>query len=38
MIMSEIGGKTFTRSLLDIGASVNILPKEVFDHHHVGDS
>ena len=28
---------TFTRSLLDIGASINILPKVVFDHHHVGE-
>ena len=26
---------TFTRSLLDTGASINILPKAVFDHHHV---
>ena len=37
MIMSEIGGMSFTRSLLDIGASINILPKSVFNHHHVGE-
>ena len=37
MITSEIGGMTFTRSLLDTGASINILPKAVFDHHHVGE-
>ena len=37
MIMSEIGGMTFTRSLLDIGASIIILPKVVFDRHHVGE-
>ena len=37
MIMSEIGGMSFTRSLLDTGASINILPKAVFDHHHVGE-
>ena len=37
MIMSEIGGMTFTRSLLDIGASINILPKVVFDRHRVGE-
>ena len=35
MITSEIGGMTFTRSLLDTGASINILPKAVFDRHHV---
>ena len=35
MIMSEIGGMNFTRSLYDIGASINILPKIVFDCHHV---
>ena len=35
MIMSEIGGMTFTRSLLDTGASINILPKAIFDCHHV---
>ena len=35
MITSEIGGMTFTRSLLDTEASINILPKAVFDHHHV---
>ena len=37
MIMSEIGGMSFTRSLLDTGASINILPKVVFDRHHVGE-
>ena len=37
MITSEIGGMTFTRSLLDTGASINILPKAVFDRHHVGE-
>ena len=37
MIMSEIGGMTFTRSLLYTGASINILPKAVFDRHHVGE-
>ena len=35
MITSEIGGMSFTRSLLDTGASINILPKAVFDRHHV---
>ena len=29
MIMSEMGGMSFTRSLLDTGASINILPKAV---------
>ena len=37
MITSEIGGMSFTRSLLDTGASINILPKAVFDRHHVGE-
>ena len=37
MITSEIGGMSFTRSLLDTGASMNILPKAVFDFHHVGE-
>ena len=36
MITSEIGGMSFTRSFLDTGASINILPKAVFDRHHVG--
>ena len=31
MITTEIGGTTFTRSLLVTGASVNILPKAIFD-------
>ena len=26
---------TFTSSMLDTGASINILPKAVLDHHHV---
>ena len=34
MIMSEIGGMTFTRSTLDIRASINILPEAIFDRHH----
>ena len=37
MITSEIEGMSFTRSLLDTEASINILPKAVFDHHHVGE-
>ena len=37
MITSEIGGMSFTRFLLDTGASINILPKAVFDRHHVGE-
>ena len=37
MIRSEIGGMSFTRSLLDTGASINILSKVVFDCHHVGE-
>ena len=36
MISCEIGGRTFTRSLLDMGASVNILPKGVYDICLVG--
>ena len=35
MITSDIGRMSFTRSLLDTGASINILPKAVFDRHHV---
>ena len=35
MITIKIGGMTFTRSLLDTRASINILPKAVFDHHHI---
>ena len=31
MISCEIGGRTFTRSLLDTGPTVNILPKGVYD-------
>ena len=37
MITSEIEGMTFTRSLLDTRASINILPKAVYDRHHVGE-
>ena len=37
MIMSEIGGMSFTRSLLDTRTSINILPKALFDRHHVGE-
>ena len=37
IITSEIGGMSFTRSLLDTGASINVLPKAVFDCHHVGE-
>ena len=37
MIMIEIGEMTFTRSVLDVGASINVLPKAVFDLHHVGE-
>ena len=37
MITSEIGGMSFTRSLQDTGASINILPKAVFNVHHVGE-
>ena len=37
MITSEIGRMTFNRSLFDTEASINILPKAVFDHHHVGE-
>ena len=37
MITSEIGGMSCTRSLLDTGASINVHPKAVFDHHHVGE-
>ena len=37
MITSEIGGMSFTRSLLDTRTSINILPKAVFDRYHVGE-
>ena len=37
MITSEIGGMSFTRSLLDTRATINILPKAVFDRYHVGE-
>ena len=37
MSTSEIGGMSFIRSLLDTGASINILPKTVFGRHHVGE-
>ena len=37
MISCEIGGMTFTQSLLDTGASVNILPKGVYDICPLGE-
>ena len=37
MITSEIGGMTFTRSMLDTRASINILTKVIFNRHHVGE-
>ena len=37
MISCEIGGMTFTRSLLDTGASVNILPKGMYDICPLGE-
>ena len=37
MISCEIRGRTFTRSLLDTGASVNILPKEMYDICPLGE-
>ena len=37
MISCEIGGRTFTRSLLDTGASVNILPKRVYNICPLGE-
>ena len=37
MITSEIGGMFFIRSSLDTGVGINILPKSVFDRHHVGE-
>ncbi|XP_078429613.1 uncharacterized protein LOC144701713 [Wolffia australiana] len=37
MIACEIGLMTFTRCLLDTGASINILPKAVFDQYRVGE-
>ena len=37
MITSELGAMPFIRSLLDTGASINILPKSVFNRHHVGE-
>ena len=37
MITNEMGGMTFTRSLLDTEASINILPTVLFDSHHVGE-
>ena len=37
MISCEIGGWTFTRSLLDTGASVNLLPKGVYDICPLGE-
>ena len=37
MISCEIGGRTFTRSLLETGASVNILLKGVYDIFPLGE-
>ena len=37
MITSEIGGMTFSRSILDTGASINIIPKAILNYHHVGE-
>ena len=37
MISCEIRGRTFTRSLLDTGASVNICPKGVYDIFPLGE-
>ena len=37
MISCEIGGITFPRSLLDTGASVNILPKGMYDICPLGE-
>ena len=37
IISSEIGGMTFTRSLLDTEVSINIFPKAIFDHQHAGE-
>ena len=37
VISCEIGGRTFTRSLLDTGASVNIIPKRVYDTCSLGE-
>ena len=37
MISCEIGGRTFTRSLLDTRASVNILPNGVYDICPLGE-
>ena len=37
MISCEIEDMTFTRSLLDTGASVYILPKGVYDICSLGD-
>ena len=37
MISCERGGRTFTRSLLDTGASVNILSKGVYDICPLGE-
>ena len=37
MISCEIGGRTFTRSLLDMGESVHILPKGVYDVCPLGE-
>ena len=37
MISCEIEGRTFARSLLEMGASVNILSKRVYDVFPFGE-
>ena len=37
IITGKIGGMSFTRSLLDTGASINILPKAIFNRPHAGE-
>ena len=37
MISFQIGGMTFTQSLLDTGASVDTLPKGVYDICPLGE-
>ena len=37
LITSDIGGMKFSRSLLDSGASVNLLPKALYDKFKFGE-
>ena len=37
LITCEVGGKKFIKTLLDYGASVNILPKMVYDRLKLGE-